>query len=235
MKIDPVKAYLAAEEAERKASVEHFVSMSGKPPGFTMVEFWHEYDEDGYGGRDGKREVTIGQMAESIANSRYRKMYLGEIKDLDTFLSRYMESAEYDVGGVHQVLTRKEARKYELERWKAEISDEAAAVAAKYGVSTDSLDFIRAVRKEIRRCREERNEFNSHEYRMEMWADHMYAGARDAYWTDRDYVNGEIDNREEVLRDILRWVAQACPLVWMQYRQGRLKKRKSRGGVDHHS
>jgi hypothetical protein len=131
-------------------------------------------------------------------------------------------------GWVHviSVLTPKQAKKKAIEDRRQALEQAAGEFAAKHHVKPGTFDFIRAVKKAIRRVERERDTWNDGETRMEQWAAHMYCGSREAYFDDLNFENGRYASRLDNLRGILEWLDEACPLLMASYRERKLSRKK---------
>lgn len=116
-------------------------------------------------------------------------------------------------------------RKRDEEYQKAE--REAAFIAGKYHVKAGTLAFVRAAQRHYRRIIERERHFRDDgESRMERWAEAMYAGNRDGFWSDNDYAGEKIGEAQDGHRLVMKWLHRKCPLLMAQIKERKLRKAK---------
>ena len=169
-------------------------------------------------------------------SSRWHKLpdyidLLSRVAEIDAIVdnksvsSWIMEHGDSDYSRVLYVETPKQKRKREQEETRIKLEASAAMFASSHNVKPNSIAFIKAVKKEIKRLSRGRDHWNNPEVRMEEWAAHMYNGTRECYFDDLNFENGRFDSDIRSLRAILEWLETACPLLMAKYKEARLAKK----------
>jgi hypothetical protein len=98
----------------------------------------------------------------------------------------------------------------------------AAAFAKLHKVEPGTMAFIEALDRELNDVKSRSEQWNSGECRAERHAACLYAGNRDAFFQDNDYVNSQFSKERRELEDIRTWLMGNCPLLWAKYEEKKL-------------
>ncbi len=165
-----------------------------------------------YRGGESHSVVTLGEAIADLNESD-----LEFVQNWGDFVSALREFHESDYGCLRLVLSDEKYEEHKLNEFHREMEPFAAEIARKHRVSASSLDFVKAIQDEIEAIQCNQETFNGYECRAEHYAMCVSAGARDSYWGDRDYTNGEYHSRIDKLEKLLDWLRQTCPLLMARY------------------
>lgn len=191
-------------------------------------EFVYEYilfdDEGGWtSSRRSSSKVMLREMLETLRDSRWHKDEW-QSADLKRLTEMYMN--QYDESPCTFFGTPEEYNKKQQDERRRELEQSAKDIAYKHGVKVDSLEFLKAVQKELREVQYSQEEWNNPEVRMEEWAACRYAGVgADVYFDDLNFENGRYESRIDHLHGIMEWVSENCPLLWAKFENDRLNEK----------
>ena len=190
-----------------------------------IVMEWGYYDRDNGQQRSIIRKRLSAIVYDEVCDRKYNHRWqenISNIKSLNELADRLQDNADDYLVFFG---TEEDYNKREQENRRKELEGLASGIAQKHNVSVNSVEFIKAVREEIRAIEYEREEWNNPEVRMEEWAACRYNGlGSDVYFDDLNYVNGNISSRAHNLSDILEWLSQNCPLLWAKAEEQRLSE-----------
>lgn len=196
------------------------------------IVYTYRYEDYEYGTREGESHTTVKEMLFEIydADKSYRRLsrkpsVLHEINKLQDVLQAY---GDYECVGTDVFIgfigTTKQYEKVMAERRRTELEQTAGQIAQHYNVSINSLEFLTALDEEIGKVRNDRDDWNNSERRMEEWAAVRYNGlGSDVYFDDLNYVNSQLSGLSDELFEVKEWVAKNCPLLFAQYTEQKLK------------
>jgi hypothetical protein len=126
------------------------------------------------------------------------------------------DHGECGVGSLHTVA---DAEKVKQDRIRVKLEATAAAFAAECGHKVGTREYVAAANKRIRDLEYRMERWNSGEARMERWAACSFAGCRDSYYADNDYVGGKFAGESERLEAVLSYMEDNFPLLMLHIQQ----------------
>ena len=209
-----------------------------------IVEYsFPNYDDDFGGHGESRKTYSAEDMLEEIYDEdlswrrRFRPNYapscLRGIKTEKDLLSAFADKLENDECFVSFIGSEEDYRKLEQKRRREELEGLAAEVAHKHKVGVRSIEFLKAVQKEIDAVNYEHEDWNNPEVRAEEWMAVRYNGLNsDVYFDDLNFVNGRIGSRLEDLYGIMEWVGENCPMLYAQYCEEKKNESEEEGSEE---
>lgn len=200
-----------------------------------IVEYnYPDESDDGFGGCvTARREYSIRDMLEElydedrswrrgpeVRRGSYPSSSIRNIKTEKGLLDSFADHLSNNDCFVKFIGSEEDYRKLEQKRRREELEGLASEIAHKHKVGVRSIEFLKAVQKEIDAVDYESEQWNNPECRMEEWAAVRYNGlGADVYFDDLNYVNGKIGSRMDDLHGIMEWMAENCPMLYAQYQE----------------
>ncbi len=169
--------------------------------------------------RGSSRKSSRKESLEDFLGDIYRQVRtLKHINNVADLMPAMAEAIEGDYVYLVFFGTPAEAEGYRLEERRKELEPIASELARRYRVKIDSHAFVDAIHAELGIVREEQDQWNHPEVRMEQWAACRMGGyGQDLYFDDLNFENGRYGARRDELHDILEWLGEACPLMMATY------------------
>lgn len=144
-------------------------------------------------------------------------------KRIGAFKSYVMHAASWgDSPGPAYVETLREYRHRESEEIRKELEAEAGVLATKHKCNVSSMKFIAVLHRELDRHRTRREGLREDGLCATAYPGSM-AGVEQWYEMNDD-VSGEISR----VHEILDWLKGACPLLWAQYQERKLRRKEAK-------
>jgi hypothetical protein len=141
---------------------------------------------------------------------------LDEVNNLASLANRLFG----DDDNLHATIrTEADQNRAELEERRKECEKTASEFARECGHSVGTREFVQMAKEKIAEVDNSQERWNSHECKMERWADCYHSGSRDAYWQDNDYMQGKFYNERERLESVLDYMRDAFPLLMLHIEQ----------------
>ena len=141
---------------------------------------------------------------------------LDEVDNLASLANRLFG----DDDNLHATIrTEAEQKQAELEERRKECEATASNFARECGHAVGTREFVKSAKERIAKVDHEQERWNSHECKMERWADCYHSGSRDAYWQDNDYMSGKFAGERERLESVLDYMRDAFPLLMLHIEQ----------------
>jgi hypothetical protein len=173
-----------------------------------------EYDHrDCYAYTDGKGERQIAWRRETRVTDFSG---LNSLSDVSSMFCDVNDHGECGVGSLHTVA---DAEKVQQDRIRVKLEQTAAAFARECGYKVGTREYVQAANKRMDELDYRVERWNSDECRMERYAACSFAGCRDSYWADNDYVGGKFAGESERLGDVLRYMEDNFPLLMLHIQQ----------------
>jgi len=170
-------------------------------------------DHDCYAYTDGKGQRQTAWRRETKVND------FSGLHSLNDVAEMFCEMNAGEDGGVSGLHTVADAEREQQDRIRVKLEQTAAAFARECGHRVGTREYVAAANKRIRDLEYRMERWNSGEARMERWAACSFAGCRDAYWADNDYVGGKFADESERLGDVLRYMEDNFPLLMLHIQQ----------------
>lgn len=200
-----------------------------------------EEGED-YGGHQYETRLDVDEFMSTVTSDDYynpdsrRYKASRAIIELDSIktvadVKAFISDSYDDAIGVHvvEIETPEEHRERKVTEDRERLESVAANFCQRHQVKMDSLDFITAVVKEVKRIRTARDRWNDPETRQEEWMDRQFVGGgSEAYFDDLNFENSRFDERNGTLEDVLGWIKGSCPLMYTQWKERRAARKKNK-------
>jgi len=216
----------AALCAFRKQRMEKYVSTIIERVGIpTIVVTMINDDPDLYGDRRYYKTCDVAAMAKefvfNLDEDCLKYLLIDTRIPNENGLELFQTLFEYNCGVaiVQRVDTPEthEARQQAEKRQKLE--GIAKEVAARHGVTVDSLEFIAAVESDIENIRQDAED---RQYGMREDGLCIGWGATPEQWQDEyNAVATHASSQTGTLSDVLEWLATECPLLWAKYQESK--------------
>lgn len=221
-----VLGFIAAaigQNTEAAMTEQDVAGAVGRIGNLQLVATFAEQDYDSNTMETFRKTLTVEQVARELTEGRwYETGSLDAVGTLDALRDAYGEVV--NDGGSHlcSLRTAEEEEEAAAEQNRVRLDGLARDFARRTGCAVGTFEFIRAVEQALGQTRRESEAWNSGERRMEEWAAHSYAGSKDGYFDDLNFVNGRLWGRAGDLRDILDWLRAECPLLMAKYEEMKL-------------
>lgn len=216
----------AAEATRKKHQREDVLKRLSLSADLEMVAVFYDHGDDieGTGPSESARTLTLEAILIDLQEDRWATDdQFDEVESIGDVSSMYRDMNDHDWGGCSFIGTVEDYEKRQQEERRAELETAAAVFAQSHNVRSGSMEFIAAVEAEIERVRDQQEEWNNPERRMEEWAACQHTGGgSEVYFDDLNFENGRYASRRESLFGIMEWLEQNCPLLMAKYRETKL-------------